>query len=798
MLALLMATTVVASAQQLKLWYKSPAKIWEDCTPIGNGRIGATPDGGIVREHIVLNDITMWSGSPQDADKEDAHLYLHQIQDLLLKGDNVAAQDIMAQHFVCKGPGSGEADGKDLQYGAYQLFGNMNIHYDYGTADTLATHYTRNLLLDSAIAHTDFTLGNVHYQRTYLASFTADVIAIHLTADQAHKISFTLGMDRPERFTTVIAGNELQMTGQLNNGTDGKGVQYMGRVRIQQEGGSLRVVGNTLQLRNANAATIYISLGTSFKRPGYKTFTAQVLNSALQKNFAALQQAHVRYYQTLYGRAGISIGGGGKDDLPTDERLRAFEKDANDNSLADLYFQYGRYLLISSTRADILPPNLQGLWANNMATAWNGDYHLDINIQMNHWPLEVGNLPMLNKPFLTLVEGLVQPGARTAKAYYNAPGWVAHPITNVWGYTSPGEGYSWGAFTTGSAWLCQMLWAHYEFTKDTAYLRRLYPVLKGSAEFYLHAMVKEPTHGWLVTAPSNSPENTFLLPNGQQASVCAGPTIDNQILRKLFHATIAAGNTLHTDVAFRKQLEAAVTQLPPDQVGKDGRLMEWLQEYKEVEPHHRHLSHLWGLYPGDEIVAGTPLADAARASLEGRGDDGTGWSLAWKINFWARLHDGNRAFKLLHRVLRPVAAEAADHVNMRDGGGTFNNLFNAHPPFQIDGNFGGAAGIAEMLLQSQQGYIELLPALPDQWKDGSFSRLCARGGIEVSASWKDKVITKASFKATTDGLLRIKAGDVPQGMKLSQNGKTITPKVSDGCLVIPLKKGATCYLLPNT
>ncbi|HEY0273543.1 MAG TPA: glycoside hydrolase family 95 protein, partial [Chitinophaga sp.] len=640
----------------MRIWYDAPAAKWEDGVPLGNGRIGATPDGGVFHEQLVLNDITMWSGGPQDADKKDAHLHLKDIQQLLFAGRNVEAQELMERYFECEGPGSGSGNGANVPYGSYQLLGNLDIRYYYGQADSTAavSAYRRALSLDDAVAQTIFTLDNTTYTRTYISSFADDVIAIRLSASQLHKIGFTIGMYRPERFTTAVSGTELQMYGQLNNGTDGKGVQYLARVSVRQQGGTLVAKGNTLQLRDANSAVIYISMGTDFRNPAYKSSTRQALNNARRKNFSALAAAHTAAYQKLFGRATLQLHGSDKDSLPTDRRLQAYVANPDDNGLAGLYFQYGRYLLISSARKNILPPNLQGLWANNMATAWNGDYHLDINIQMNHWPLDVTNLGMLNQPFLQLVEGLVKPGEKTAKAYYDAPGWVAHVITNVWGYTSPGEGYTWGAFNSGSAWLCQMLWSHYEFTKDTAYLRRLFPVLKGSAMFYLHYLVKEPSHGWLVTAPSNSPENAFIMPNGQQASVCMGPTIDNQIIRKLFHATISACATLKTDAAFCTQLEQAVTQLPPNQVAKDGRLMEWLEDYKEVEPHHRHLSHLWGLYPGDEIVAGTPLADAAKASLVARGDGGTGWSLAWKMNFWARLHDGNKALALFHRMMRPV------------------------------------------------------------------------------------------------------------------------------------------------
>jgi len=410
---------------------------------------------------------------------------------------------------------------------------------------------------------------------------------------------------------------------------------------------------------------------------------------------------------------------------------------------------------------------------------------------MNHWPLEVTNLPMLNEPFYTLVKGLVEPGEKTAKAYYNGKGWVAHVITNIWGYTSPGEDASWGATNSGSGWLCQVLWNHYAFTRDSAYLRRIYPILKGSAEFYLSTMVKDPNNGWLVTAPSNSPENGFRLPNGKTAHVCIAPTIDNEIIRELFRDVIEASD----DPALQQQLTEAARLLPPDQVGKDGRLQEWLTDYPEVEPHHRHVSHLWGLYPGTEIsLTGTPdLAKAVAASLKGRGDLGTGWSLAWKMNLWARLGEGNHAFKLLQDLLRPIYGT---RINMVDGGGTYPNLFCGHPPYQIDGNFGGTAGIAEMLIQSNAGYIDVLPAIPDVWKDGSFTGLCVRGGAEVSARWKDHVITSIVIEATATGHFKLKTPAHVTRMQLKEGSKVTYLNRPGDYIDLFLQKGEQAAILP--
>jgi alpha-L-fucosidase 2 len=751
------------------------------------------PDGGVAKENIVLNDITLWSGGPQDADLPGAYKYLDTIQQLLFAGKNVEAQDVMSSHFICKGEGSGKAHGANIPYGSYQVLGNLGIQYDYGvdTNHLQPLNYVRSLSLDNAIATTKFTINNITYSREYFTSFGDDVIAIKLSASQLQKINCVLTLNRPERFKTSAAGNVLQMAGQLNNGTDGKGMIYKVKLQVQANGGKVIASNNSLQIKNANSAVIYISAGTSYKTPAYAATVDKLLAKALQKSYEQQKAAHEKNYRQLFQRASLTLEGTSRDDLPIDKRLEAFATDSSDNGLPALYFQFGRYLLIGSARAGLLPPNLQGLWSNTVNTAWNGDYHLNINIQMNHWPLEVTNLPMLNDPFFGLVKGMVAPGEKTAKAYYNAPGWVAFVLTNVWQYTSPGENYAWGSFNTGSAWLCQMLWNHYEFTQDTTYLRKLYPILKGSAEFYLSTLVKEPTHGWLVTAPSNSPENAFILPDGRKANVCEGPTMDNQIIRYLFTATAEACDRLHIDADFKKALEKTVVQLPPNQVGKDGRLMEWLKEYQEAEPHHRHVSHLWGLYPASEINRSTPqLASAAKATLIGRGDEGTGWSLAWKINLWARLHEGDHAFLILQRLLKPVRATK---MNFTNGGGTYANLFCAHPPYQIDGNFGGTAGIAEMLLQSADSVIEFLPALPQAWKAGHFAGLCVRGGAEVSASWLNRQVREVTIRATHDHTFVIRKPKTAKNVQIKKNNKI--SNTSNDTIHVSMRNGDTVQLV---
>ena len=787
----------VSAQQNLRLWYDHPANTWQECVPLGNGRLGAMPNGGVLHENIVLNDITLWSGGPQDADKEGAVKYLPEIRKLLFKGKNAEAEALVNKAFVCKGAGSGNGNGADVPYGSYEVLGNLHLEYNYGVDTTLLkpTNYTRGLSLDSAIATCNYQLNGVTYTREYFTSFSDDVIIIRLTASQPGKINFTLGLDRPEKYKTTVHNNELQMEGQLNNGTDGKGMRYLTRIRMQKYGGKLIGGDSTLQVQNANSVIVYISSSTDFREVPYQQKSLALLNAAISKTYQAEKAAHIKVYQNLFHRASISLDNKNAEQaaLPTDERLIAFTKNPSDNDLPVLYFNYGRYLLISSTRPGLLPPNLQGLWANTIQTPWNGDYHLDINIQMNHWPLDVTNLSMLNEPFYSLVKGLVKTGEKTAKVYYDGDGWVAHVITNVWGYTSPGESASWGATNSGSGWLCEMLWRHYEFTHDEAYLTKIYPIIKGSAAFYVSTLVKDPNNGWQVTAPSNSPENAFRLANGKTVHVCAGPTIDNQIIRELFTHVIDASTILKKDDAFRQQLIETKKQLPPNQIDTNGRLMEWLQPYEEVEPQHRHVSPLWGMYPGNEItLQGTPaLAEAAKALLIRRGDISTGWSLAWKINLWARLKDGNHAFSLLKDLLRPTAQKG---FNMTDGGGTYPNLFDAHPPFQIDGNFGGTAGMAEMLLQSHEGYIDLLPALPGEWADGSFKGLCARGGGVLNLDWKNHHIRSLEITATAKNQFKIKTPDYVARVKLQYRNKTTFLQSSKGFITISLQKGESAIM----
>ncbi len=742
-----------------RLWFDRPAEIWEATLPLGNGHLGAGPNGGVQEELICLNDITLWSGGAQEANKEDAYKALPKIRQLLFAGKNNEAEALINETFVCEGKGSGLGSGAKVPYGSFQVLGNLHLRFNYGTDSLLQPEgYIRQLSLDSALASCQFKLGNTLYKREYFTSFSNDLIAIRLTAKGEKKLNFDIGLDRPECFkTTAVNQQALQMSGQLSGTTLDNGMQYFAELRIAEIDGSSLFTRDQLRVRDASNVVIYIAANTNFEGMDPKEAVERTLELALTKDYIDLRRDHVSLYQVYYNSCSLSLSGLDKYDLPTDQRLAAFAENPEDVAFAALYFQYGRYLLISSTRY-LLPPNLQGLWANTIQTPWNGDYHLNINVQMNHWPAEVTNLAPQKAPLIDFIRKLQPAGEKTAKAYYDANGWVAHVITNIWQYTAPGEHASWGAFNTGSAWLCAHLWESYAFNPDPAYLEYVYPVMKGSAEFYLSTLVEDPKSGWLVTAPSNSPENHFYLPNGEKSAICIGPTMDNQLIRELFTNVIEASKILNVDEAFRQQLQIAKGQLPPTRIGKYGQVMEWLEDYEEVDSLHRHISQLYGLYPGNQITpTGTPdLAKAARVTLNRRGDGSTGWSRAWKICFWARLGDGNHASKLLTNLLTPQDRKTMDG-NFK--GGSYPNLWCAHPPFQIDGNFGACAGIAEMLVQSHAGFIEVLPALPDHWREGSFSGMCVRGGGEVAASWNNNKLTTMSFTAKQKKHFKVKIPD---------------------------------------